>query len=114
MGRSRTQVPSESGTIQVGDRKDGDTRTDRQRTNCFQGGEVMAEECFFPSYKFLHNFPEFLKQVLWRYIPDTPHVQYWYAESEHYILKFPNGTYGFVMARSPIEAYENFVRENSK
>lgn len=59
-------------------------------------------------------FPEFLKQVLWRYIPDTPHVQYWYAESEHYILKFPNGTYGFVMARSPREAYENFVKENSK
>ena len=75
---------------------------------------MMAKECFFPSYKFLHNFPEFLKQVLWRYIPDTPHVQYWYAESEHYILKFPNGTYGFVMARSPSEAYENFVKENSK
>lgn len=71
----------------------------------------MAKELFYPSYKFLHNFPEFLKQVLWRYIPDTPH---WYAESEHYILKFPNGTYGFVMAKSPREAYDYFVKENSK
>jgi hypothetical protein len=75
-----------------------------------QGDEMMTKEGF----KFLHNFPEFLKQVLWRYIPDTPHVQYWYAESEHYILKFQNGTYGFVTARSPTEAYENFLKENSK
>ena len=78
-----------------------------------QGCKVMAREYVF-SYKFFHNFPKFLNQVLWRYIPDTPHVQYWYAESEHYILKFPNGTYGFVMAKSPREAYDNFIKENSK
>ena len=63
-------------------------------------------------YSQIHNFPELLKGVPWRYVPDTPHVQYWYAESEHYILKFPNGTYAFVMAKSPVEAYEKFVKES--
>lgn len=66
------------------------------------------------NYKHIHQFFEFLNDVLWRYIPDTPHVQYFYAESEHYILKFQNGTYGFVMDRSPKEAYENFINKDRR
>ena len=65
-------------------------------------------------WKRIHEFFDLLNQVLWRYIPDTPHVQYWYAESEHYILKFPDGKYAFVKARSPKDAYENFLKENKK
>ena len=61
-------------------------------------------------WRQIHEFFDLLDQVLWLFIPDTPHVQYWYAESEHYVLKFHDGKYAFVMARSPKEAYENFLK----
>lgn len=62
------------------------------------------------TFKQIHKFFELLNNVLWRYIPDTPHVKYCYVESEHYILKFPDNKYAFVIARSPQEAYENYLK----
>lgn len=65
------------------------------------------------TYKQIHDFFRLLNLVLWRDIEGC-NVKYWYAESEHYILKFPDNKYAFVMARSPREAYENFLKGKTK
>ena len=66
------------------------------------------------NFKMIHDVADFLKndkELLWREGKEGG-IQYWYAESELYVIrKIENSdyVYGFVAARSPAEACGKFL-----
>lgn len=66
------------------------------------------------NFKMIHDVADFLKndkELLWREGKEGG-IQYWYAESELYVIrKIENSdyVYGFVSARSPAEACRKFL-----
>ena len=65
-------------------------------------------------FQKIHDVADFLtnrKDLGWRDWQDGG-IQYWYAESELYVIRKPENAdyvYGFVSARSPAEACGNFL-----
>ena len=79
---------------------------------------MQCKENFFErrkmNFKMIHDVADFLKndkELLWREGKEGG-IQYWYAESELYVIrKIENSdyVYGFVSARSPAEACGKFL-----
>lgn len=63
--------------------------------------------------EIFHKANEKLSDVRFRKYYDNE-VEWYYAEDELYILKFPNNTYFFVNARNPREAYCNYWKQLNK